>query len=397
MIPTGDQTTGGAHLDVAVVGAGVIGLASAWRAAQTGRAVTVFDPEPGRAASWAAAGMLAPATEAHYGEEELLALNLASRRRWPSFAAELEDASDAATGYRETGTVVVARDNDDRAALDDLFAFQRDLGLQVRRLSSREARDLERGLAPTVRGAVLADDDHQVDNRALIGALLVACRRAGVEIVRERVAGLSTAAGRVDGLELSSGESIDADAVVVAAGAWSGEVVGDVVELPVRPVKGQLLHLHHPRHGPEAMADPLIARNVRAVGGRPDRPPVYLVPRGDGRLVLGATAEERGYDTAVTAGGVLDLLREAYELLPGLDAYELTETTAGLRPGTPDNAPLIGPAGADGLIAATGHFRNGVLLAPLTAEAVVAHLTGGEVPAVARRFVPQRFGRKVAS
>lgn len=389
MTSTEPRTRGDARPNVAVVGAGTIGLASAWRAARSGCTVTLIDPEPGRAASWAAAGMLAPATEAHYGEEALLDLNLASRRRWPSFAAELGDI-----GYRETGTVVVARDNDDRAALDDLLAFQRDLGLQVRRLSSREARDLEPGLAPTVRGAVLAEDDHQVDNRALVRALLAACEDEGVVVVHARATEVSTAAGHVDGVGLASGRGVDADAVVVAAGAWSS----DLVDLPVRPVKGQLLHLHHPRHGPEAMADPLVARNVRAVGGRPDRPAVYLVPRSDGRLVLGATAEERGFDTAVTAGAVLDLLREAYELLPGLTAYELTETTAGLRPGTPDNAPLIGPAGPDGLVVATGHHRNGILLAPITAEAVVAYLTDGEVPEVARRFVPQRFARtEVAS
>lgn len=389
MAPAEAPTRGDARPNVAVVGAGTIGLACAWRAARSGCAVTLIDPEPGRGASWAAAGMLAPATEAHYGEEGLLELNLASRRRWPSFAAELSD-----TGYRETGTVVVARDNDDRAALDDLLAFQRDLGLQVRRLSSREARDLEPGLAPTVRGAVLAEDDHQVDNRALVRALLAACGDQGVEVVHARATEVSTAAGNVDGVGLASGRAVDADAVVVAAGAWSS----DLVDLPVRPVKGQLLHLHHPRHGPEATADPLVARNVRAVGGRPDRPAVYLVPRPDGRLVLGATAEERGFDTAVTAGAVLDLLREAYELLPGLTSYELTEATAGLRPGTPDNAPLIGPAGPDGLVVATGHHRNGILLTPITAEAVVAYLTGGEVPDVARRFVPQRFARtEVAS
>lgn len=388
MAPTQAPTRGDARPHVAVVGAGTIGLASAWRAARSGCTVTLIDPEPGRGASWAAAGMLAPATEAHYGEEGLLELNLASRHRWPSFAAQL-----AGTGYRETGTLVVARDNDDRAALDDLLAFQRDLGLQVRRLSSREARDLEPGLAPTVRGAVLAEDDHQVDNRALVRALLAACEDEGVEVVHARATEVSTAAGHVDGVGLASGRGVDADAVVVAAGAWSS----DLVDLPVRPVKGQLLHLHHPRQGPESMADPLVARNVRAVGGRPDRPAVYLVPRGDGRLVLGATAEERGFDTAVTVGAVLDLLREAYGLLPGLTAYELTETTAGLRPGTPDNAPLIGPAGPDGLVVATGHHRNGILLTPITAEAVVAYLTGGEIPEAARPFVPQRFARTQAA
>ena len=376
-----------------VVGAGAIGLASAWQLARTGCEVALIDPDPGRGASWSAAGMLAPATEAQYGEEDLLQLNLASRRRWPDFAAELAATTGRSTGYRETGTVVVARDNDDRAALDDLFAFQRDLGLAVERLTSSEARDLEPGLAPSVRGAVLAEDDHQVDNRALVGALIAACERADVTVVRDRVEAISWSGGVPQGVHLASGQDEPGEVVVLAAGAWSSQIEG--VDLPVRPVKGQLLHLHHPRQGIESMADPLAARNLRAVGGRPDRPPVYLVPRGDGRLVLGATAEERGYDASVTVGAVLDLLREAYELLPGITAYEVTETAAGLRTGTPDNAPLIGPVGPDGLVAATGHHRNGILLTPLTADAVVAYVTGGVVPDVARHFSPQRFEERV--
>ena len=393
MTHTDHPEHGPARPRTVVVGAGAIGLASAWRLAQVGCEVTVVDPEPGRGASWAAAGMLAPATEAQYGEENLLQLNLESRHRWPDFAAELAEAAGRSPGYRETGTVVVARDNDDRAALDDLFAFQRDLGLAVQRLTSREARDLEPALAPSVRGAVLAQDDHQVDNRALVRALIAACERAAATVIRGRVEAITWTGGQPRGVHLASGRDVPADVVVIAAGAWSSRIEG--VDLPVRPVKGQLIHLHHPRQGIESMASPLAERNVRAVGGRPDRPAVYLVPRGDGRLVLGATAEERGFDTSVTAGAVLDLLREAYELLPGITAYELTETGAGLRPGTPDNAPLIGPVGSDALVAATGHHRNGILLTPLTADAVVAHVTGGEVPDVARRFRAQRFDERV--
>jgi glycine oxidase len=360
----------------------VIGLGIAWRAATAGLSVTVVDEAPGRGASWAAAGMLAPVTEVHYGERPLLGLNLAAAGRWPAFAAEVEQASGQPVGYRPAGTLAVARDADDNAALEDLYRFQLRCGLEVERLRSRECRQLEPGLAPSIRGGVLAAGDHQVDNRALVEALLVACERAGVRTVAGRVAELATDGDRVTGVVLAGGERLAAGAVVLAAGCWSGGLGGVAAEVlpPVRPVKGQLLYLRGPAD------QPLCQRNVRGLE-------VYVVPRTDGRVVVGATVEEQGFDTRVTAGAVGDLLRAALELLPDAAELELAETVVGLRPGSPDNAPMLGLAGPEGLVVATGHYRNGILLTPVTADAVAELLASGRVPDLIAPFAPDRFAR----
>jgi glycine oxidase len=366
--------------DAVVVGGGVIGLAIAWRAAQAGMTVTVVDERPGRGASWAAAGMLAPVTEVHYGERPLLGLNLAAAGRWPSFAAEVEEASGRPVGYTPVGTLTVARDADDNAALEDLYQFQLRCGLEVERLRSRECRQLEPGLHPGIRGGILAAGDHQVDNRALVEALLVACERAGARLVSGRVAELAAEGDRVTGVVLGDGERLAAAMVVLAAGSWSGGLGGVAAEAlpPVRPVKGQLLYLRGPA------SEPLCSRNVRGLE-------VYVVPRGDGRVVVGATVEEQGFDTRVTAGAVHDLLRAALELLPDAAELELLETVCGLRPGSPDNAPMIGPAGPEGLVVATGHYRNGILLTPVTADAVAELLATGRVPEAIAPFALGRF------
>jgi glycine oxidase len=365
--------------DVIVVGGGVIGLAIAWRAALRGLQVTLVDPSPGEGASHYAAGMLAPVTEVHYGEEDLLQLDLASAHRYPSFVAELEDQARTSVGYRECGTLAVAFDADDRAALDDLHRYQTSLGLSSKPLSSRECRQLEPFLAPTVRGGLLVEGDHQVDNRRLVAALLSACADAGVTLHRSRAREFVMVHDRVVGVDM-----LRAEQTVLAAGCWSRDLAGlppDVLP-PVRPVKGQILRLH------DDPSRPVISRNVRAVvRGRP----IYLVPRADGEIVLGATGEELGYDTRVTVGAVSELLADARELLPGVSELELVETSAGLRPGSPDNAPMIGPSGVDGLLIATGHYRNGILLAPVTADAVADLLVDAEVPAHLLRFDPRRF------
>jgi len=369
------------HPDVVVVGGGVIGLAIAWRAAQAGMAVTVCDPRPGGGASWAAAGMLAPVSEAVYGEEALLALNLDSARRWPAFAAQLAEASGLDPGYLQCGTVIVARDADDRAALDDLIAFQRGLGLEAELLRSRQLRALEPGLAPSVRGGIHAPGDHQVDNRALLPALRAACEHAGARFRLTRVLGLRAKADRVAGVCLEDGDELGAGTVVLAAGCWSGQLEGiDPRDLPpVRPVKGQLLRLR----GPAAM--PLARRNVRGLD-------VYIVPRPDGRVVVGATVEERGFDLTPTAGAVHDLLRDARDLLPDIAELDFVEVTVGLRPGSPDNAPLLGPAaGIDGLIYAAGHYRNGLLLTPVIADLIAELLETGKLPEQAAPFAVDRF------
>lgn len=377
--------------DVLVLGGGVIGLVIAWRSAQRGMRVTVVDPAPGGGAARVAAGMLAAVTELHYGEQQLLALNLASAQRYPDFVRELEEASGQRTGYRECGTLAVALDTDDRAHLRELHAFQQRCGLSSAWLTGRECRRLEPMLAPSVRGGLRVDGDHQVDPRRLTAALLVACERAGVSFRRASAERLLTAGGRAAGAALDDASEVHADRTVLATGSCSGRLAGvpDGVLPPVRPVKGQVLRLHVP----DACA-PFLSRTVRAVvrGSH-----VYLVPREDGELVVGATSEETGWDTTVTAGGVYELLRDAHELVPGLTELPLVETGAGLRPTSPDNAPLLGATALPGLLAATGHHRNGVLLTPVTGETMAALLATGETPELLAPFGPERFAAAAGS
>ena len=356
---------------VAIAGGGLIGLAVAWRAAQRGLDVTVIDDAPGTGASYAAAGMLAPVAEAAYGEEALLALCRESLSRYPEFVAELERVTGHEVGLRTAGTIAVGFDADDMRFLDAMHAFQVELGLDARRLSARSVREVEPSLTPRVRGGVHVPGDLSVDGRAVHAALLVAARSAGASIVDDRVA--SWADGS---LQLLSGATVRADVVVLATGAWT---VDGVPPVPVRPVKGQILRLRG--------AHDLVSGTVRAlVRGRP----VYLVPYGKDGLVVGATVEDRGFDPTVTAGAVHDLLRDAIEVVPGVSELELVETLARWRPGTPDNAPLLGPL-APGLLLATGHYRNGVLLTPVTGDAIADLLTTGELPVVARPFTLDRF------
>ncbi|WP_229925534.1 glycine oxidase ThiO [Streptomyces longispororuber] len=373
-----------------VVGGGIIGLVTAWRAAGRGLSVTVVDPEPGGGAAQVAAGMLAAVTELYHGEQTLLGLNLASARRYPDFVAELAEASGADVGYRACGTLAVALDADDRAHLRELHLLQRQSGLESEWLTGRECRRLEPMLAPGVRGGLRVDGDHQVDPRRLTAALLVACERAGVAFARAWAERLTVARERAAGVVLGDGTALGAGLTVLAAGSLSGRLAGVPDDLlpPVRPVKGQVLRLTvPPRYAP------FLSRTVRAVvrGGH-----VYLVPRLSGELVVGATSEEQGWDTTVTAGGVYELLRDAHELVPGITELPLVETRAGLRPGSPDNAPLLGPTALPGLHLATGHHRNGVLLTPVTGDVMAHALTTGELPDEARPFTPLRFAATAA-
>ncbi|MFJ5896077.1 glycine oxidase ThiO [Streptomyces sp. NPDC093064] len=371
--------------DVLVVGGGIIGLVTAWRSAQHGFATAVVDPEPGGGAAQVAAGMLAAVTELHYGEQTLLGLNLASARHYPDFVAELTELTGHDLGYRRCGTLAVALDADDRAHLRELHDLQRRSGLDSEWLSGRECRRLEPMLAPGVRGGLRVDGDHQIDPRRLAGALVAACERAGVVFHRGWAERLTLAGDRATGCVLRDGTAPAADQVVLAAGSHSGRLAGvpDDVLPPVRPVKGQVLRLAVPKR-----YAPFLSRTVRAVvrGSQ-----VYLVPRLSGELVVGATSEELGWDTTVTAGGVYELLRDAHELVPGITELPLTETRAGLRPGSPDNAPMLGPTGLDGLLLATGHYRNGVLLTPVTGDAMAHVLSTGELPDEVRPFSPRRF------
>lgn len=360
--------------DLVVIGAGVIGLACAWRAAQAGMSVTVLErDEPGAGASGVAAGMLAPVTEAEFGEEPLLRMNLGSRELWPGFAAELEELTGMPTGYADTGALVVAADRDDSEELRRLHAFQRRLGLDAEWLGPRAARALEPGLSPCIGGAILAPQDAQVEPAAVVAALAQGVVNAGGEVrAGTEVTGIEVEAGAVTGVRTAGGETIEAARVLVAAGAWSsqGELATEAVGPEVRPVKGQLVELRVRRGG-----SPPAARLVRT-------PRCYVVCRPDGRVVVGATVEEQGFDTAVTAEGVYRLLEAAYEVLPDVAELEFVRARAGLRPFTPGNEPVVAPGALDGLMWATGHGRNGVLLAPLAAARVTEELRAG--PSVAR-------------
>ncbi|GIF63455.1 glycine oxidase ThiO [Asanoa ishikariensis] len=359
-------------MTVLVAGGGLIGLAVAWRAAQRGLDVTVVDEAPGSGASLAAAGMLAPLTEAAYGEEALRALSRESLARYPAFLADLGGDVD----LRTAGTLEVGFDADDMAALDRLHAYYLESGLPVERLTGSQARRREPALSPRVRGALHAPSDHSVEPRSLHAALLAAAVDAGVHIDRSRIAALTVDGGRAIGLRLADGTELTADTVVLALGAWSGSLPG-APPLPVRPVKGQILRLR---------GDTLLDGTIRAlVRGQH----VYLVPHGtDGGLVVGATSEELGFDPTVTAGAVHILLRDAIEVVPDVAELELVETLARWRPGTPDNAPLLGPSSLPGLVLATGHHRNGVLLTPATADAIAELLTEGALPSFAAPFAP---------
>lgn len=363
------------HHDVAVVGGGIVGLACAWYAARRGMSVIVLERDRlGAGASAVAAGMLAPVTEADFGEDELLELNLTAADRWPAFAADISAASGLSTGFRETGALVVAADRDDAEELGRLAGLHAELGLPSRWVGPRECRALEPGLSPRVRGAIHSPRDHQADPAATVAALTAACRGAGVEL-RENVevAALIRSGGDVTGVRTATAD-VPARAVVVAAGAWSAGLAPDAP--PVRPVKGQIATLRAP--------DPTLApkRVIRT-------PRCYMLARDDGRVVLGATMEERGFDTRTTADGVFRLLEAAREVMPDFGELEWSSVRAGLRPGTPDNLPVVGRAAAAGLVWAAGHHRNGVLLAPLTGELVAELLAGGrDAP---RALAPDRF------
>jgi len=369
--------------DVVIIGAGVIGLTCAWQLAEAGATVRVLDPSPARGASWAAAGMLAPVTELHYGEDALLQLNLAAVDRWPAHAAALA-AAGVDVGYVECGSLLVARDADDAAEHRRLLAVQEQLGMDVEWVRSRDLRRLEPALSPSVRSGIRVDGDHQVDNRALVEGLLALCRFDNrVTVDTDRVAAVQRDDARVTGVVTGDGRTLRADRVVLAAGARSGLVDGLDLPAPVRPVKGQLLHLRN-------TGGPLLRRNIRGED-------CYIVSRPDGRVVVGATMEEQGFDDRPTAGAVRDLLQAAWELVPGLAEATFVEVAVGFRPGSPDNAPLMGPLpGHEGLVVATGHARNGVLQSALTAEAVVAWVTGTDVPDAVVPFAPDRIASPAA-
>ena len=377
--------------DAVIVGGGVIGLATGWRLAQQGLDVVIADPEPGQGATHAAAGMLTPIAEAAYAEREIFNLGAESLRRYPAFIAELHEATGLPTGYRQTGTLQVAYDSDDLAALEEMRYLQESFGVQLHQLTARECREAEPMLDPSIRGGLLASDDGSVDPRQLATALQVAAERAGARLIRHVVAEVTCADGRVNGVQLAGDSLLAATWVVLAAGWQSAGIAGlpPGVAPPVRPVKGQIIRLRAGRATTSAGLPPgLLQRTVR---GSVRGSSVYLVPRDSGELVIGATQEELGADTRVTAGGVWQLLRDARTLVPGITELELVDVVAGLRPGTPDNAPVLGPSELPGLILATGHFRAGVLLTPVTAETVADYVRTQTPDPLWKAFAPGRF------
>ncbi|HEX7388748.1 MAG TPA: glycine oxidase ThiO [Acidiphilium sp.] len=366
---------------IAIIGGGVIGLALGWRLVQRGAAVTVFERDTaGHGASHAAAGMLAAASETEPGEAALGVLNRISQSLWPDFAAELEAASGMEVGLRREGTLLVALNRDDAAKLRHDMAFQKSQGIDLEWLTAAEAREREPYLAPGLTGAVFSPRDIQVDNRRVAPALAEAFRRSGGDLRENTPAErVETAQGRACGV-VAQGELHKADMVILAAGAWSGGFALPVAAPPVRPVKGQLIAVQMD------LADPLLRHVVWA-------PRAYLVPRADGRLIVGATVEERGFDTTITAGGLYALLDGAWRAVPGIEELPVIETWVGFRPGSRDDAPILGPSGLPGLFFATGHHRNGILLTPVTADAMAETILTGETDSRIAGFGIGRFGK----
>ncbi len=396
---------------IAIVGGGIIGLSIAFTAVEPGSKVAIIDPAPGRGTTWVAAGMLAPVTEAYYGEEPELDLSLAAAARWPSFAEALEHESGCRIGYRQVGTMVVAADNDDRTFIKELYDFQANMGLDVQWLNPSEARELVPQLAPSTRGGLLARGDYQVDPRLVADALVKVAGDRTYDIIRASATSVEPVTTGDHSIKLDSGEYIKAEKVVLCTGAWTSQVPGipEYISTAIRPVKGEIVRVSAPE------PSRLPSHTVRAIAKGHS---VYMVPRLDGTLVIGATMEEKGFDTSVRSGAVYELLRDAREILPVAGELSFDEAIAGLRPATPDNGPLIGyidgigavgtssadsgsgagaghgrPGTGKSLIVAAGHYRNGVLLAPITAEAVKALLLGdvGNIPPEVLPFSPARF------
>jgi len=367
---------------VAIVGAGIVGLGIAWRLAARGATVAVYERgKAGSGASHAAAGMLAACCEAEPGEEALVALGRESQARWPDFAEELGRASGVDVALRREGTLVVALNADDQAEIFHRLEFQRRLGLELEWLSAAATRAREPHLSRKIAGALFSPHDHQVDNRKLVAALRIAAANSGAQICEHRpVKDILVQGGRAAGLIFEDGTTSAADAVLIAAGAWSRGIGGIPSELrpPVRPIKGQMLAL---RMDPGA---PLVTHVLRVPGA-------YLVPRSDGRLLVGATVEEKGFDQEITAGGMLSLLDAAWRAIPAIEELAIEEIWAGHRPGSRDDAPVLGPGPLDGLFYATGHHRNGILLAPVTADAMAQLVLDDVVDPAIRPFGAERF------
>ena len=371
---------------IIIIGGGVIGLGIGWQLAKAGAAVSIYDrADIGRAASWAAAGMLAPLAEAHSEEPELLKLGCQSLELYSRWVAELEADAQMSVGYRVEGTLIVGLEADDTHQLRHLYEAQRNLQLDVNWLTGREARDIESALSPRVTAAIHCASDYQVDNRLMVTALQCAYQKhGGVLRGNNTVERVVIENGTAIGVQTQDGIQ-NADTVILSAGCWSAQIAGipDAIVPPIRPVKGQMLSLQME----EGITINSVIRTVRA------RYPtsVYLVPRADDRLIVGATSEEMGFDRRLTVGGMFELLRGAWEAVPGVYDLPVLETWSGLRPGSRDNAPILGKTPVENLIYATGHYRNGILLIPITAYEVARLVLTGETSEIIAPFQLDRF------
>ena len=364
--------------NIVIIGGGIIGLSIGWQLVKRNFSVTIFDKDSaGQSASWTAAGMLSPLAEVNMQEKDLLQLGLTSAELYPGWVDELETDSQMSVEFQTEGTLIVALDRDDDQELRHHFDLQKLFNLPVEWLDGRSARNIEPALSPRVVSAISCDSDFQVDNRLVIGALKYAFQKFGGNL-HEHVG--------VDRIEISDGTAVGvwtgdnlvkADQIIVSAGCWSALIEGIPGNLPVRPVKGQMLALQ--------MEDPQIVRKVIHA------PDAYLVPKRDGRLLIGATSEEQGFDTQITAGGIFELLRGAWEVLPGIYDFPIIETWVGLRPGSRDNAPILGKTEVENLILATGHFRKGILLAPITAQEICSLIMTDHTSDIIAPFTPARW------
>ncbi|PSQ95151.1 MAG: glycine oxidase ThiO [Bacteroidetes bacterium SW_9_63_38] len=366
--------------DVLIVGGGTVGLATGFELVRKGTPVTLFEKgKAGHGTSWQAAGMLAPDAEIGFEELELYELNRESLRRWPDFAERVETASGVNVDYRDEGTLIVADDRDSAEALRRLYEFQEEQGLNVEWLTGEEARKIEPFVAPRLSAAVYAPSDHQVDNRQLLTALREAFVAEGGTLHEETPVAAVAPDEATPAVVTEDGTRVEGKEVVVAAGVWSRDLDGLTPDAqpPVRPVKGQMIQLRRER--------PFDLQHV--IRG----PDAYLAPKSSGRIVVGATSEEMGFDTTVTAGGLYDLLEGAWEVVPGIYDLPVDDTWAGLRPASRDHAPLLGRTAAPGVIMATGHYRHGILLTPVTAEEVATLVRTGETSDWLGPFAPTRF------
>ena len=366
--------------DVLIVGGGTIGLGIGFELVRRGTPVTIFERDKaGRGTSYQAAGMLAPDAEIEFEERELYDLNRESLRRWPDFAQCVETASGQSVDYRDEGTLIVADDRDSAEALERLYTFQQEQGLNVEWLTGEEAKEIEPFVAPRLSAAVYAPSDHQVDNRRLIDALRVAFEAEGGTLHEDTPIDAVVPDSEAPAVRTTDGEQVVGGRIVVAAGVWSRELDGLTPDAtpPVRPVKGQMIQMRRKR--------PFDLQHV--VRG----PEAYLAPKSDGRIVMGATSEERGFDTTVTAGGLYDLLEGGWEVVPGIRDLPVDETWAGLRPASRDHAPLLGETSVPGVVMATGHYRHGILLTPITAEEIARLIRTGETSDWLQPFSPRRF------